>query len=163
MKRAQLQAMETIIVAVVLIVLVLLGLFVYVVGSEDVAEQNERQGASEEMLVLGTRLSNMMELSCSQKGRENSVCVDMLKAELLGDWLTNTSSPHYDDTIRLQYADVFGDRDIILRQLYPNHEENEILLFDGLSSENYLTQFVPVVIYDPREKTSVLGELEVRG
>jgi len=93
MKRAQLQAMETIIVAIVLILLVLLGLFIYVVGSEDVAEQNQRQGASEEILTLGTRLSNMMELSCSQRGRENSVCVDLVKAELLGAWLTDQKTP----------------------------------------------------------------------
>ena len=164
MKRAQLQAMETIIVAIVLILLVLLGLFIYVVGSEDVAEQNQRQGASEEILTLGTRLSNMMELSCSQRGRENSVCVDLVKAELLGAWLTDPQNPNYDDTIRLQYADVFGSRNITLRQKYPAPTSNqEIVLFDGLTNENYLTQFIPVVIYDPQEETYVLGELEVIG
>ncbi len=162
MKRAQLQALETIIVAIVLILLVLLGLFIFVVGSEESNEQNTRQEISQEILALGVRLSNIEELSCSQAGRENSVCIDLLKAEILGEWLTNISNPNYDERIRLQYADLFGNRDIILRELYPN-SNTETVLFDGLNSENYLTQFIPVVIYDPRENIYVLGELEVRG
>lgn len=162
MKRAQLQALETIIVAIVLILLVLLGLFVYTVTSEESNQQNTRAEMSEEALTMGMRLSNMMELSCSQKGRENSVCLDLLKAELLSEWLTDPDNPNYDDSIRLQYADIFGDRDLIIRELYPG-TENELVLFDGLASENYLTQFVPVVLYDPRDETHVLGEIEVRG
>lgn len=165
MKKAQLQAMETIIVAVVLVLLVIIGLWTYTGLSRDGSEQLGRQLSLEAANALITILSEMPELSCPDMSLETRNCLDKTKLELLSDALTNPNSDLYSAEERLYYASIFGSANITIRQKYPSNQFFEVQLFDGATSRNVIARTLPVNIYDPTantvERSIALAEIEL--
>lgn len=160
-KNAQLQAMETIIVSIILILLVLLGLWVYSSISIDETSSKQRSISKEQALDMATKLSYLPELKCPGFSQESRLCIDSLKAEILSSWLTDPQNPEYSDSLRLSYAALFGSRDIRILERYPNNDK-QITLFDGAGDEG-IAQRIPINLYDPNAKTIVLAEIEVFG
>ena len=167
MRRAQLQAMETIIISAVLVLLVIIGLWFYTGVSVDRSGQIGTQLSQEAANALIVVLSELPELSCPDMSLETRNCLDKTKAELLADALTNPQSNHYSDEERLYYASIFGSANITITQRYPATEPESfsVQLFDGATSSNVVARTLPINLYDPKatigSRTITLAEIEL--
>ena len=165
MKKAQLQAMETIIISIILVLLVLIGLWFYSGVSASSADQTSRLLSQEDANTLVILLSELPELSCPDRSVETRNCLDITKIDLLSQAITNPESDLYTNNNRLYYASLFGATNITITQRYPEPSANtaSYQLFDGATTSNVLTRTLPINLYDPRTTpaTTMLAEIEV--
>ncbi|MBR9702618.1 hypothetical protein GOV10_01150 [Candidatus Woesearchaeota archaeon] len=162
MKRGQLQSMETIIIVIILVLLTLMGIWFFAKATDNQIESTSTKLKLATLQTTGKKLSYLPELSCQSGGAETELCIDIIKAEILSEWLTN-SSKDYHEELRIHYYQMFGDTRITIQQVYPEDffdpESNDILLFNGTTSLSVYAQALPISLYNPIDGQTYLGVL----
>ena len=160
--RGQLHALETILVAIVLMILLFLGIYVYHQVSTNELAADAQDYDVEDAQRVALQLTTLPETVCALEGGESRICIDKIKMEILSNWLNNPGSPGYDDQTRLYFVELFGPTDIFVEQVYPPvSPAAPIILFDGNDAEFVQAQSMPINLYDPRTNSVALGRLTV--
>lgn len=156
-QRGQLQSMETIIIAVILIFLVILGAVFYATSSQRTVQRAGLEAQLVRLDTLAKKLHYLPDLSCPNYGASKTPCIDLIKAELMGSILNNPTAGLYDPDARLDYYSLFGDSMVKVEVLYP--QEQEIILFNATTGGNVVAASVPVSVFDPISNQRMLGRL----
>lgn len=159
MKRAQLQSMETILVAIVLILILLFAMFFFSRISDANAQDTQQKFRFDEVQNTAHILSALPELSCPLEGGEARICIDKIKLSILSQALNDPTHALYSDQLRLRYVELFGNTVITVQTLYPQPES--IVLFNATSANNLLTQSLPVNIYNATTNSLEFGIVTV--
>jgi len=163
MRRAQLQSMETILVAIVLILILLFSIYFFSRVSDTNLEGTKQKFRFDEVQNTAYVLSALPELSCPLEGGEARICIDKIKLSILSQALNNPADNLYSDQLRLQYVELFGNTLITVRTVYPppTPQEAQVILFNATSATNLLTQSLPVNIYNATTNSLELGVITV--
>jgi hypothetical protein len=103
MRRAQLQSMETILVAIVLILILLIGIYFFSRVNDISLDESHQEFKIDAVRGAAQQLSYLPELSCPLDGAESRICIDKVKLAILSDWLNNPGNPEYSNAERLRY------------------------------------------------------------
>lgn len=111
-RRGQLQAMEPIIIVIVLAIIIGLVLLYYVrINAYETKTDTANYQAKEDLAMLG-RLTTLPELACPRSETVKTYCIDLLKAQafasMMGDARSGPSN-------RVYYSPVLGATNITLR------------------------------------------------
>jgi hypothetical protein len=164
-KRAQMQMTETIFVVFIILIIIMLGFVFYSKFQEISIKEKEKILRNIEVIKLAHRISSWPELECSVAGAERFACLDMVKLEVLGDFInrtmkTNSYGFNY-------YYDLLKNSKITITEVYPSSTKtlgtDYWLLYDNPGSTPLTDAvIIPVNLYNPVSKTYALGMMEVQ-
>jgi hypothetical protein len=151
-KSAQIKMFETIAVIIVFFFMLVFGLVYY--NSTQTSEikrmaDDDKQLRSIEIMKTATYLP---ELQCSIDNVLTANCLDLIKLESFGD---------VSDVNRLYYTNFFSFGKIYVNETYPEQWGKVIYLNDKTTNKNKITNFIPILIYDPVERKYAAGVLVV--
>jgi hypothetical protein len=151
-KKAQIKMFETIAVLIVFFFMLIFGLVYY--NSTQTREikrmiEDDKQLRAIEIMKTATYLP---ELQCSIDNVLTSNCLDKVKLESFAD---------VSDTNRLYYANFFSFGRIYVNETYPEQWGKVIFLNDKTTNKNKITNFIPILIYDPIDRKYAAGVLVV--
>ncbi len=160
-RKGQVQMGETITVVLIIMFLLALSLMFYgKVKGSSIKEAGKR--ASEvEFISLAKLVLSLPELSCSTAQVIDEGCVDLYKAEILSEKISEAfnSEDKMNSFVFNYYLDLFGNSKIELKEVYP--EQRNITLYNATLDEYTSRQVerIPVVVYDPKDDRNTLGVL----
>jgi hypothetical protein len=156
-RKAQIKMFETIAVIIVFFFILVFGL-VYYNGTQQREIKNmideDRQLRAIEIMKITTYLP---ELQCSIDNVLTANCIDLTK-------LQNFKTVSDDN--RLYYTSMFSYGKIYIQQIYPEPagtEEKEYVLYynDKTKSKDKVSNFIPILIYNPLNRKYRAGVLVV--
>jgi hypothetical protein len=156
MKKAQIKMFETIAVLIVFFFMLIFGLVYY--NSTQTREikrmiDDDKQLRAIEIMKTATYLP---ELQCSIDNVLTSNCLDRVKLE---------SFAEVSDTNRMYYSNFFSFGKIYVNETYPAKPDKTInkviYLNDKTTNKNKITNFIPILIYDPIGRAYAAGVLVV--
>ena len=124
--KAQMKMGETIAVLIVFFMILFFGIFFYA--------NMERKGIQE-------RLEKMEEKKSIDRNITRSLCIDKLKKDVFAE-IGNRYSQYYQS--------LFSNTKIELTEIYPNSGDY-ITIYEGTTSEQYFTTYIPVSVFDPTD------------
>jgi hypothetical protein len=154
MKKAQLQAMEPIIIVIVLAVIIGVGLLFYTRINDNQQREDRIVAYQQEDLVLLSRIARMPELSCSNDESLTN-CIDAEKAKAFATVLRTERG-------RLHYYSFFGDANVTITSFdleTGTLDTQEI--YGGLDAESYTPIVMYFTLYDPKTDISKMATLTV--
>ncbi len=153
--KAQMKMMETFAVMVVFFFLLMIGTTMYSRYQERQYFQDLERANKLLSIQTAQKALFLPELKCVE---EQLLCFDSLKIEQFNKLVTDHSA------FQQSYAELFGDSEITLQQIYPPPGRNfriySLMLNPGREIGRSTT-IVPVTVYDPTTKTSGFGLLNV--
>lgn len=146
---AQIQIMETISVMLIFFMLIVLGFVFYIrtTGYTQIEKITKIQEL--ESIRVSQAISFLPELQCSSKNIIDDMCFDKYK---LDAFLGLDHTFYYN---QLYYSNI------VVTKIYPGTEYSWRLYQKDGNGTSYMT-FIPILIYDPVEKTNSFGVLTVQ-
>ena len=164
--KGQLQAMEPIIIVVMLGLIIGLVLLFYVRLSGTQAQTTQKITSSEEDVVMLTKVSRMPELLCPSTIASDTNCIDLGKASSFSAITTTAQGKMY-------YNSLFGNSNIILHWINFSSGNADAVINDmtlysaldqrslGKNSSGVSTSTTYFFVYDPITKSNDLAWLDV--
>jgi hypothetical protein len=151
-KRAQIKMFETIAVIIVFFFMLIFGLVYY--NSTQTREikrmiDDDKQLRAIEIMMTAASLP---ELQCSIDNVITENCLDLIKLE---------SFAEISDINRMYYSNFFSFGRIYVNETYPDQWGKVIYLNDKTTNKNKITNFIPILIYDPIKRAYAAGVLVV--
>ena len=141
-KKAQMKMGETIAVLLVFFMLIFFGIFFYAnMERRDIQERLE-QMEEKRSIDISQIISFLPELKCTAENITKSLCIDKLKKDFFAQRI-GSEYPQY-------YSTVFSNTKIELAEIYPNPGDY-LIIYEGTTSEQYFTTYVPISLFDPTE------------
>ncbi len=155
--KAQMHMMETIAVLLIFFVLVLIGIIFYVNVMKGNLEIEAEEARQLEAIEVAQRAIHLPEVQCS-KGMDivTSDCVDVLMMEAF-------DSEGIVSKNQLYYHDRLGFSKIVVREIYPNENKPEWVLYN-LSLDKFkdkMTTYLPVSLKHSKENKYSFGIMQV--
>ena len=140
MKNAQMKMGETIAVLIVFFMILFFGIFFYAnIERKNIQERLETMEEKKSIDISQT-ISFLPELKCTTGNITKSLCIDKLKKDVFSEQIGSQYSRHYQS--------LFSNTKIELAEIYPNSGDY-ILIYEGTTSEQYFTTYVPISVFDP--------------
>ena len=145
-KKAQMKMGETIAVLIVFFLLLFFGIFFYSGIEKRQVTQKISEIHSKSSIDMSQIITFLPELKCTSEDITQTLCLDNLKIEAFKEFAQQNSE---------YYQSVFGNTKIELIKIYQGLDyaqiahNNTMLIYQGTSSENYYTTFIPVSIFYP--------------
>ncbi|MCK5107832.1 MAG: hypothetical protein KAQ83_03835 [Nanoarchaeota archaeon] len=138
-KKAQMKMGETIAVLVVFFMLLFFGLMFYSKIQSNQIKETVQEIEEKASIDVAQKIQFLPELKCTSADVTRSLCIDFLKAKSFANISKDNTA---------YYQSVFGSTKIEYAEVYPLLT-NYTLLYEGPSSNNYLTTFIPVSLFNP--------------
>jgi hypothetical protein len=140
MKNAQMKMGETIAVLIVFFMILFFGIFFYAnIERKNIQERLETMEEKKSIDISQT-ISFLPELKCTTGNITKSLCIDKLKKDVFSEQIGSQYSRYYQS--------LFSNTKIELAEIYPNSGDY-ILIYEGTTSEQYFTTYVPISVFDP--------------
>jgi sensor histidine kinase regulating citrate/malate metabolism len=140
MKKAQMKMGETIAILLVFFMIIFFGIFFYAnIEKRDIKERVEQMEEKKSIDVSQT-ISFLPELRCTSENITKSLCIDKLKKDVFANQIGSEYSQFY--------SSIFSNTKIELAEIYPTSGDY-MTLYEGTSSEQYFTTYIPVSLFDP--------------
>ena len=163
-KNGQLQSLETIGIVIILLLVLLLGGFLFINATKGDAANTVRRYQVQRAEAIVATISDLPELRCPSYGASTTPCLDLLAVGIFDKWVGNTQSAELKEGMRLSYHGVFGDSFVQVQKLYPDDASDpqaSYILYNATNAENVFGQDVPVALYDAQTNTYKLGVVHV--
>jgi hypothetical protein len=142
MRRGQLQAMEPIIIVVILILIFsIAGVFFFRAGEREQATDARLLQDKNDAALLA-RMAWLPELSCGT----GTNCIDRYKLEAFAALLHN-------QTVRTSYYQIFGQTQVSVTWIELEGQQQTVILYDNFKGEDVATTRTYFTIYDPATNT----------
>ena len=157
-KKSQIKMFETIAVLVVFFFLLIFGASFYFVLQKSSVQKEYQRSVQLESIQATQKIAHLPELDCTQIGIQVENCFDAIKLKEFSDILADETEGL---KTRLDYFDVFGYTDVVVRSIFPN-EVNYTMYSRPLDdySVRYMNN-VPLTIFNPVTRKYSFGVLEV--
>jgi len=164
-RKAQLQMSETIFVAFIIIIIIVLGLVAYSKFQEASIKEKQRQLRNARVVEIAHRLSFWPELECSEIGASEFMCLDITKLMVLGDFINKTRKENA--YAFNYYFDLLRNSKISVIEIYPSSSrtigEDYWVIWENAGKTKTIDMVrVPVSLYNPLTKTYAFGVMELQ-
>jgi hypothetical protein len=145
---------ETIAVLLVFFVLLFLGIMFYSRMQSNKIRETVQEIEEQESVDIAQKIQFLPELKCTSSDVSRSLCLDYLKAK-------SFSNISKDNTA--YYQSIFGSTKIEYAEIYPTLT-NYTLLYEGPTSNQYITTFMPISLFHPLPYPGIykIGLLRIR-
>jgi ABC-type glycerol-3-phosphate transport system permease component len=149
-KKAQIQIMETIAIMLIFFVLVVIGFLFFLRTSTYKQAETVTKIQELESIRVSQTISFFPELQCSSKNIVQDNCFDRLKLNAFSDNSFNKDT----------YYQFFYYSNITVTEYYPS--KNTWNLYQKVANGTSYKTFVPILIYNPINRTNSFGVLTVQ-
>jgi hypothetical protein len=150
--KGQLQALEPIIITIVLGIIMVIGVVFYINISGSQSQQDKQEQAQQDELVLLARTSRLPELSCSEDVSGTN-CIDLYKANALAKRLSDPKERAY-------YFTLFGASNITIEYVdLVNNKAVFVPLYSAAGGNRTRATRTYFTVYDPVERTTNFATL----
>lgn len=133
---------ETIAVLLVFFMILFFGIFFYSNMERKNIQQRLESMEEKKSIDISQIISFLPELKCTAENITKSLCIDTLKKEVFALQIGNQYSQYYQSH--------FSNTKIELAEIYPNFGDY-ITIYEGTTSNQYFTTYIPVSLFDPTE------------
>jgi hypothetical protein len=154
-KKAQIRMMETIAILLIFFVIVIIA-FMFYIKTASVGQSSKITKIQElESIRISQAISFLPELQCSSKNIIKDNCFDKLK---MVAFESLNSEPGFD----AMYYDMFYFSTITVNETYPDTSNSWELYDRELADSPYFVTSIPILLYDPVQRTNAFGLLNVK-
>lgn len=155
-KKAQVQSMQTIIIAVFMFIIIAVALLFYFKVSKTHSTKKIEEVRVLKGLELVNRWQKLPELACPSFGAELNPCIDMEKAEAFKNFINSFRDA------KAFYSSLLGNVKITINKIYPGEEKEEIEIFNNiLEGEDVMVFHIPITVYSSLENKKFFGIISI--
>jgi hypothetical protein len=140
--KAQMKMGETIAVLIVFFMILFFGIFFYANMERKGIQERLEKMEEKKSIDISQTIAFLPELKCTAGNITRSLCIDKLKKDVFAEQIGNQYSRYYQS--------LFSNTKIELTEIYPNSGDY-ITIYEGTTSEQYFTTYIPVSVFDPTD------------
>ena len=138
-RKAQMKMGETIAVLLVFFILLFFGIMFYSKMQTNKIRETVQEMEEKESIDVAQQIQFLPELKCTFSDVTRSLCIDYLKAKSFANISKDNTA---------YYQSIFGSTKIEYAEVYPELT-NYTLIYEGPTSNQYLTTFMPISLFHP--------------
>ena len=153
-KKSQMKMIESIFVIIIFMIILMIVVVFFARFQRTETQFASLERSLRESVELVQTVASLPEVSCSQGASILETCVDLIKLEIL-DELSSSE--------RLYYFDIFRYATIVVRQFFPDSDEDLSWVVYNLTKpdSSFFTTAIPVGLYDSDGRRTYFGIMEV--